>query len=299
MNKWALILLLLASIVFADIHIQTFIGDASCDGEATIDKVTTAGNSDSTACVSAGRYLAVNVLSADPTFQCNFYSDEACQDLIGTLDTPGVCTLLTGTSLTCFTTSQPAVVVVPGSAPVTAPAPTANPVATVSTGKSLITVDLGGAVLVQSGVQTSCGATACDPTTPLTKPFQHLNEDCTLSVTMTGSYDNADERDYMSGLMQAAVTQTDTNSRVDTTGSAEDDDLILDSISFASVVLKGSDDNAIQAQMMYSVGVSCVPPANADCNSLEQTITSDLLSKVPGAGEVLSTLFEIFVCGES
>ncbi|OCT47063.1 hypothetical protein CLCR_02577 [Cladophialophora carrionii] len=293
MNNWALILLLLASTVFADIHIQTFIGDASCDGQATIDKVTTADNSDSTACVSAGQYLAVNVLSADPTFQCNFYSDEACQDLIATLDTPGVCTLLTGRGLTCFTTSQPANVVVPGSAPV----PTANPVATVSTGKSIITVDRGGAVLVQSGVETSCGATACDPTTPFTKPFQHLNMDCTLSVTMTGSYDNADERDYMSGLMQAATTQTDTNNRVDTTGSAEGDNLLLDSISFASVVLKGSDDNAIQAQMTYSVGVSCMPPANADCNSLEGTITSALLSQVPAVGGVLSTLFEIVVCG--
>ncbi|KIW66010.1 hypothetical protein PV04_08218 [Phialophora macrospora] len=296
MDKWALLSLLLVGIVSADIHIQTFTDDASCDGEPTIDKVTTADNSDSNACVSAGQYLAVNVLSADPTFQCNFFSDDACQNLIATLDTPGVCTFLTGTSLTCFTTSEPAVVVVAPPAPVPAPA---HPVATVSTGKSLLTVDLGGAVLVQSGVETSCGATACDPTTPFTKPFQHFNKDCTLSVTMEGSYDNTDERDYMSGLLQTAAGQTDANSRLDTTGSAEDNDLVLDSISFASVVLRGSDDNAIQAQMMYSVSVSCAAPSSADCNTLEKTLTSEVLSKVPAVGEILSTVFNIFVCGDS
>jgi hypothetical protein len=295
MDKLALLSLLLVGIVSADIHIQTFTDDASCDGEPTIDQVTTFENSDSSACVAAGQYLAVNVLSADPTFQCNFYSDDACQNLIATLDTPGVCTLLTGTGLNCFTTSQQAVVV-GGITQVPAPA---HPIATVSTGKSLITVDFSGAVLAQAGVQKSCGATACDPTTPFTKPFQHFNKDCTLSVTMTGSYDNTDERDYMGGLLEAAVRQTDANSRVDLTGSSEDNNLVLDSISFASVVLKGSDDNAIQAQMTYSVAVTCAETSDADCNSLENTITSELLGAVPGVGEVLSLVFDIFACGGS
>jgi hypothetical protein len=283
MNKLALIFFF--GLASADISLQVF-DQGGCQGNVANNIHSNLANpQDSSGCIAPGQYSSIGILTADPGFQCNLYSDAECQNFLTDASTAGVCTEITGNGVICFSQAL-------------FDNPFAESTAEVTLGLTLITVDLASNTLVYAAVSAGCGANGCDPTTPFTKSFDHFNKDCTLSVSMEGNYDSTNQRDYMSGLLQSAMEAADTNFRQDLTGSSEDNDDVLDTLSFSQVVISNTQSGANEAQMSVTVTVDCAPSSLADCQSLLDQVTTTALGAVPGVGGILASAFSV-VCQNS
>lgn len=289
------------------------------DSTTTFNDIACDNDGQNLRCIDPGRvFNGVLVAEADPGFVCNFFDGPACTgNFLGLLDssTTGNCQnrkprSALGRSAKCFsnkpvdpstcTTSTPPSVAVSAAATAAA-APASSFNASVSVGKTLISVDIPGESLVHRGVAASCNGLICDPTTPFNEGFSHFGKSCALLVKMDGTFENTDQRDYMANLMAKAVGITDANSRGDCAESTETIfdtcPTVLDSISFAEVVLRQGDN--IVGQMTYTVEVACQKPCNADCSKLTEDITGAVLSAVPGVGSVLSEIFKVVICGDT
>ncbi|KAK6359338.1 hypothetical protein TWF696_000499 [Orbilia brochopaga] len=229
-------------------------------------------------CVASNIYQSVGVLSADPGFQCNLYSDPGCQNFMSTVSAGGLCTNVIGQGVICFSQAQ-------------FDNPFAGTVAQVQVGTNILTVDRGGGFLVQSGVNQACGDRGCDPTNVFSKPFRHFNKDCTLTVQMAGNYGDTNQRDYIVGLLRQAYESATTNVRADLRQSAADDNLVRDVPSFVQVVIDRNGNN--QAEMSVSMNVACNPPSKGLCDDAVSGVTSAALGAVPSVGGVLAVVFEI------
>ncbi|KAK3707750.1 hypothetical protein LTR37_011927 [Vermiconidia calcicola] len=221
-------------------------------------------------------------------FQCNIYSDGACQNFVGTVKpspalTRDICNGIPGSGITCF--NQAAF-----------DNPFADSTAEVTVGSKQITVDIDGKSLAFLSIDQACNDNGCDPTNKFTHPFEHSNKDCTESVTVEGNYDNADQREYMKSLLGETLLKTESNRRLDLCCSSEDNNIIKDVASFAQVVVNDALGNN-QAQMSVTVGVDCIDTTALDCASTRNTLTEAALSTVPAVGGLAAGIFKV-LCGK-
>ncbi|KAF3928574.1 hypothetical protein AA313_de0200970 [Arthrobotrys entomopaga] len=268
----------------ADISLQAF-DQMDCTGNV-INNVHSnpSAPQDASGCIALNQFQSVGIVTVDPGFKCNIYSDAACQDFLASFTSAGTCTNVIATGVICFSQAL-------------FDNPFAESNVQVQLGQKIITVDLEGNVLVQAGKNQACGNSGCDPSNPFSKGFSHFNKDCSLTVTMHGNYDNTNERDYMAALLAQTMSTAETNLRLDLTGSSEDDDRVLDLPSFAQVVINDKNGNN-QAEMTVQFDVACNPPSAGDCNSLLDVVTSTVLGQVPEVGGLLAQAFQV-VCSAS
>ena len=299
---------LLFAAASADIGLSTF-SNAGCtlggpgEGDFSGNLSSFGVGSD---CIATTGVQSSVIRFADPGFQCQFFSDNNCAanggQLVNTLPVPlsvGVCispmnvqSYRCGQNLPVPAVPSPTVAAPPAAETTSLTGITAE----VSIGKTLITADAGGVGLVRTGVDTSCGETACDPTTQAKPGFSHFNKQCQQIITMSGRYDNSTVRDYMAALLAGAAGRTDTNFRIDTTGSAEDNDRVLDTVTFATVTLLNAGEGS-PGTMTYELGVECQVQSDGDCHSLVGTVTGDLLKAIPAVGGLVAAAFNIIVQG--
>ncbi|OAP55713.1 hypothetical protein AYL99_09865 [Fonsecaea erecta] len=272
----------------ADISLQ-IITDNNCGadgGEILQDIHANLGNQfDSTECIATGQYNSVNLVSVDPGFQCNLYGDAACANFLRTVNTVG-CEPIIGLGTICFDQSL-------------FTNPFAQSTAVISVGTQPINLfggDLFDAV-VKSSVQHSCSDTGCDNTNPLvlttnippSNPACHegldqidpsacATEDCTTTVTLTGNFDNSNERDYMESLLQNVAAG-----------------IVSNPVSFLQVEMK-SPSSAVQAGLTLDFVSQCnsvSPPSSFDCSSAISDVGSAALALIPDVGGVIATIFQV------
>ncbi|KAJ6260188.1 hypothetical protein Dda_4412 [Drechslerella dactyloides] len=261
------------------ITLQTY-DSMGCEGNVITNVRSIPGApKDSSGCVALNQFQSVGVLNANPGFQCNIYSDPTCQNFMTTFKAGGVCTNIIATGVICFNQGL-------------FDNPFAASTAQVQVGTRIVTVDRDGGFLTRSAAIQACGNSGCDPTNPSTKPWSHFNKDCTQSISMSGNYDNTDQRDYMVGILAQAMSSGTTNTRADLRGSAADDNVVRDVPSFIQVVINDQNGNN-QAQMTVTPSVECSPPSDGNCNGLLGQITSAVLGSVPSVGGLLALGFEI------
>ena len=271
--------LFLVGFAAADISLQPFT-DSDCGGTAISNIHSNAANpQDGSGCIATNQYQSVQAISVDSGFQCNVFSDSACQNFLQSITAVG-CTNVIGTGVICFSQALFSNAF-------------AQSTATVTIGQSIVVSDTGGVPLANAGVNSGCqSSTGCDPTSKFSQSWSHLNKDCSFTVTMSGSYANTNERDYMKGLIAQALVSGTANTRQDLTGSAETNDVIFDMPSFVQVVVTGP-DSAIQAQMTATLAVECLPASDGDCQSILATLTTAALGAVPEVGGVLAGAFTV------
>ncbi|KAK5059906.1 hypothetical protein LTR84_009789 [Exophiala bonariae] len=279
----------LALAAAGDISLQAFT-DSSCggDGGTAIQNVHADGSDvhDSSGCRAQGQYNSVNVVSVDPGFRCNVYGDSACQNFLETVLTVS-CTPVIGQGVICF--NQAAF-----------DNPFVESTSAVAIGSTTVNV-VGGDSLqnqLNNAVNQACtSGTACDPThtlvlhqtfdPPAGKEFCSnggqlidksgcTSEDCSTTISISGSFNDNNQRDYMKGLLQSAA------------GS------IPSPVTFLQVQVL-SKTKAIQAQMSVTVSTQCTavaPPSGFTCSSALKDIVSAALATVPGVGGISSLAFQ-------
>lgn len=134
---------LLIRLTTAAISLATFQA-TDCSGNLDTNVHSNPANgAESSDCVATNQFNAVQVVSADQGFQCNIYSDRACQNFLDTFQTAGVCGAVIGSGVICFSQAD-------------FDNPLAGATAAMTVGTTLLTVTTAGSSLVSSGTQTSC-----------------------------------------------------------------------------------------------------------------------------------------------
>ncbi|RVX70635.1 hypothetical protein B0A52_05287 [Exophiala mesophila] len=170
--------------------------------------------------------------------------------------------------------------------------PLAGSTAQVTIGTQYLTADLSGSGLIEGAADNACGTNGCDSGNPFERDWDHLNKDGTFSVSMSGNYDNTDQRDYMRNLLAKAMNLATKNSRVDLCCSSENNNNIHDVPSFAQVVLNDNRGNNV-AQMSASLKLTVDAKSSSDCDSILAQVTEFALGEVPGVGGFLAAAFKI------
>jgi hypothetical protein len=211
--------LLFFRLTTATISVQAF-SDANCAGATVGSNVQPNGANllESSGCIASSTYNSINILRADAGFICDFFEDPLCQVQVagtgGTGNDPLGCFAVTGQGITCKSLDKIL-------------NPLAGTTGTVTIGSSKLVADVGGdaANHVRDAVLVSCGDTGCDPNTPAVHTFQRLTqcfrvvgetgianldvceapENCVQRTTLTGNYDNLDQRQYMADLLGATM----------------------------------------------------------------------------------------------
>ncbi|EWC45497.1 hypothetical protein DRE_00896 [Drechslerella stenobrocha 248] len=261
----------LLGIVLADISLQTF-SLMGCEGNIINNiRPNPGAPRESSGCVANNIFQSVGVLSALPGYQCNVYSDASCQNYLTTFKSGGLCTNVIAQGVICFSQAL-------------FDNPFAYSTAQVQIGSRIVTVD-------RAAIQ-SCGNSGCDPSNPFSTPWRHFNKNCQQTISMTGNYDDTNQRDYMIGLLDRALEIATTNFRADLRGSSANDNLVRDVPSFIQVVMNDKVGNN-QAEMAVRLDVQCNPPVNGDCTGVLAQLTAAGLGAVPAVGGLLAAGFRI------
>jgi hypothetical protein len=280
---------LLVGFVAADgVTLQLFDGPSCNQNSQAPDKVvanvnTNSGNqNDGSGCVAAN-FVSAKIINFQNGFKCNIYSDSGCQNFVQSITAPDGCDAIPGSSALCFNQAL-------------FDNPLAESKASITVGSQDMPVAPNTPILVADAVALACGDTGCDPTHKQTFPFNHFNKNGMGTVTMTGSYSDTNQREYMKNLLVQVVSDAAHNTRVDTTGSSEDDDIVTDQFTFFQVVIRDENGN-IQCQMTVSFDVAVESPKQGDCGILGDA-EKLALGAIPGVGGILATSFD-FVCQHS
>lgn len=225
-------------------------------------------------------FNSVKLTSLPPGFACNFFSDTQCQTLTGSLDHKDGCDVLQGASVMCFNKDQ-------------ANNKFQDSSVSLAVGIKSIGVSQNTASLFIEGIQQACGETGCDPTNQRSFPYQHFNQDGLTTITLTGSYSNTDQRDYMQAILVSAQQKTLHNLGVDTKGSPENADLVADQFTFFQIVIRGP-DGGIQCQMTATINTTTQPAKQGDCGVVG-TLESFVLGSIPAVGGLAAKAFH-YVC---
>ncbi|KAF3910578.1 hypothetical protein ABW21_db0202720 [Orbilia brochopaga] len=273
-------LLFLSPIAAQDmINLLTY-SSMGCEGNIIFNARNNPSNQrELSGCIAGNQFQSVGVLTSSPGLQCNIYSDPGCQFFLSTVSAGGLCTNVIGQGVICFSQAQ-------------FDNPFAASVAQVQLGTKIVTVDRPGGFLVQSGTNQACGNNGCDPTNQFSKPWRHFNKDCTLTVQVSGNYDDTNQRDYMIAILRQAQESATTNARADLRGSSADDNSVRDVPSFVQVVINDR-NGGNQAEMAVRMNVECNPPEDGNCDSLLGVVTSTVLGLVPRVGGLLAGAFDI------
>lgn len=277
----------------ADISLQSF-NDDLCGGDGgTVTQNVHASGSDqfeSSQCQASGQFGSINIVSVDAGFQCNIYGDAACANFLQSVSTVA-CTTIVGQGAICF--NQAAFT-----------NPFVDSTAVVTVGTQAIQF-VGGDSLqnqLNTAVSQACPSSGgCDSTNTLTRTqtFGPSNptacnegldqipgaraacssEDCTSVISLSGNFDNSNQRDYMKGLMQGALNNAPSP------------------VSFLQVDINDKNgDN--QASLQAVVTTQCVtvpPPSAIDCSDAFKDGVSAGLSAIPDVGGFLAAAFQV-VC---
>ncbi|KIW21667.1 hypothetical protein PV08_02247 [Exophiala spinifera] len=286
--KGFLSLFSLILVVAADISLQTFIDDnCGADGSTAIQDVHANGKDtvDSSGCELQGQFNSVNIVSVDPGFKCNIYSDTACQNFIMSTEIVA-CTPVIGQGVSCFNQA-------------TFDNPFIESTSDVAIGALTVQV-VGGDSLqnqINNAVNQACtSGSACDPTNTLVlsqtfgpgnpacneglqdiDPKACSSETCTTTISMSGSFDDNNQRDYMKAVIQKALNNTPAL------------------VSFVAVQVVDK-NKALQASMTVSTASQCTtirPPPDFQCSDTLKDLVSGALGLVPDVGGVASLSFQV------
>jgi len=275
------ILSLLVGLAAADgITVQLF-DDDNCSSDVLANVASNSGNQfDNSGCI-ANTFTGIKGLNLSPGFQCNIYSDASCSNFVGSVTALDPCDVIPGEGIECFSQAL-------------FDNPFAESIAEVTVGTNTLTSDQDVADLVSDGIKQACGSTGCDPTNKASFPFNHLNQEGQQTVSLSGNYDNTNQRDYMMNVLTTVVQDTIQNARVDTTGSSESDDLIADIFSFYQIVINDQNGNN-QAEMSVTIEVTTNAAKAGDCGGIIGQVEGAALGEIPAVGGILAKAFNV-VC---
>ncbi|KAJ2984285.1 hypothetical protein NQ176_g53 [Zarea fungicola] len=281
-----LIFALFASFAAADgISLQLFDGPSCNQNSQQPDKVVanvntnSAGKVDTSGCFAAA-FKSARVISFTEGFKCNVYRDSSCKDFSQSITAQDGCDAIPGSSVLCF--NQAAV-----------DNPFAQSKVSITVGSKEITVNQDTPALLFEGIGLACGDTGCDPTNKRRFPFQHFNQDGFESISLTGSYENVNQRDYMRAILGKVVSEAAHGFGVDTTGSTEGRGLFASQYTFFQIVIRDK-GGSIQAQMTATIDVTTQSTKEGDCGIVGQ-LEKLALKQIPAIGGLLASSFD-FVC---
>lgn len=296
--------LCLISIASADNLLQPF-SDGNCGlsgGTALVNVQPNPANQfESSGCITGGQFQSVKYATIDQGFVCNLYSDSACQNFLQTIGAASgfvTCEAVIGAGVICF-------------AQALFDNPFAFSQAQVTIGQTSIlgsqgTFDgpQGMDIVVANAVAKACTDNGCDPNTPGTVNFDvatctflvGCDKSKTMSVSVSGNFDNASQRDYMRNILQTVFKQGTTVINDPNTFSNNGDSLV-NVVSFAQVVIGGPQGTALEdtnlAEMSISISVSDNSSGGFDCEGILGTITESSLEAIPGVGGFAAPAFSI------
>jgi hypothetical protein len=296
--------LLLVDSALASIRIIAFT-DSGCGSDSgtllntvqsnPADKVQSSG------CIAmTSNFGSIAVSDADTGFTCNLYSDINCQSIVTSLVGPvkggTACHPVIGQSASCFCDacfSNPFAV---SKAEVTLSQKvvqgTQGPLITESGAVQGLKAQL------QAAINQDCSFNGCLGSKPFEQDFsligscgdaKQCGEKCTQSITVTGDFDDTNQKDYMQALLLAALTEANKHTDTQVEQSAEDG--IQNIVSGAQVVINDQNGND-QASMKVLFSVSCSNDApDLDCGGDLPTAISTVLGLVPEVGGFLAAGF--------
>lgn len=274
----------LAHITSASISLATF-AQPNCNGQLSDNIRSNAANfADSSECIATNQFGSVEIISSTQGFTCHVYSDRACANFLDTFSTTGECSSIIGSGVICF--SQAAF-----------DNPLEGADGQLSLGGKFVTTFRTGGELIRLGVGQACSNNACDPTNPFNEPADPVIEGRgTFFVTVDGNFDNTDQRDYMSNVLQTAFDLAQTADRPNPLAFLNgqgtlDRPFIRDVPTFGQVVINDARGNNL-AQM--SVRLSHVESeTEGNCESAIAKISEAVIAAIPVVGGVGGIIFKV------
>lgn len=289
MIRTAILLPVLARLVSASISLATF-SQPNCGGEIGNNvRSNTANQFQSSECIATNQFSSVEVITADPGFQCNIYSDRACANYLGTFETTGECGSIIGSGVICF--SQNAF-----------DNPLDGAVGNLLVGSKFVTVVKQASELVQLGVGQACNDVGCDPTNSFSEIQNPMSTKELVTVSVEGNYDNSAQRDYMRNVLQEAFRMAqspDRNNPMAFLGVSPDDPtlavlqdpFIHDIPTFGQVVLNDAQGRTL-AEMSIRITQTDSETQKA-CEDSVGKIAGAALSAIPVVGGVAGLIFTV------
>ncbi|KAF2104826.1 hypothetical protein NA57DRAFT_51625 [Rhizodiscina lignyota] len=299
MNSWAVPFLLgleQLALVSGEISLNLFT-DPDCGGDGGTlvggNIQDNPGNPlDNSNCVAQGDFSSINILKADPGFQCNVFNDPQCplSSLLASFTEVG-CTNIIGQAASCFNHAL-------------LDNPFAEGNATVSIGRNPVqVVGLGSGDTLQNELNNAVGqacssGTTCDPTNTLVlkQTFGPTNpacneglgdipaakaacssEDCTTTIALSGQFGNGNERDYMKSLMQGTMN------------------VLPSLVSFLAVDVTAPNNDQL-ANIQVTVTTQCTtvpPPSSFTCDGDLAGAISAVVGAIPEVGGIIAAGFVV------
>jgi hypothetical protein len=265
--------LLFLGLVAADgISVQVFESE-NCSGNQ-LDTAASVGGSlhEASACIPTNNFASVNVTQINKGYQCNLYSDTSCQQFFESAIAPGcLSTILFGRGIICFSQQL-----------------FENPFA-----KSTTTVTIGG--LTTQGDRGG----ACDPTNQSHDGNEHFNHDpnkCKLTTSLSGSFPNAVQREYMRDILSQAMDKATQGPITDLKSSPENNNVVFFPPTFGKIEVK-DETGALQASLEARLSLGgCDKDKATDCGGIETKLAAAALGAVPRAGGLLAAAFKVVAC---
>lgn len=269
----------------AGITFQVYDGPSCNQNSLKPDKVIQNINSNSGNGVESSGCTAVSFKSGkfvqfSDGFKCNIYSDFSCKNFVLSVTAPDGCDSQPGNSVLCFSQAE-----------------FDNPFATshvsITVGSKEVGVSQNVGSLFTEGIALACGDTGCDPTNKRSFPYNHFNQHGQTSISLTGSYQNTNQRDYMKALLTSVQSKTLHGLGVDGSGSSANDNLIATQFTFFQVVIRDQ-GGSIQCQMTATIDTSSQKQGPGDCGIVGK-LESAALQAIPAVGGLLAKAFD-FTC---
>lgn len=290
----------------AGITLQAFT-DSTCGDDGGIVRMTVADNPSgdialNSGCQSSLAFNSVDVTNADPGSTCNIFSDTSCSNFVATVSQSG-CSQTTGQSIICFAQTAAQALSKNPFALSTAQVTVGTKAIAASTGSFFGSDPKGQGAQIAAAVSQACAGGACDDTNPLSLSFTAVGDcgdprqcgsTCSQTISVEGNFDNNDQRDYMSNLLQTALTKASNPNLTGVSGLACNDGSCQNVISFGEVVINDKDGNN-QAEMIVRTNVQCAnnPSSDIDCQGILGTVTAAALGAVPEVGGLLALTFTV------
>lgn len=277
---------LLVSFAAADgITFQLFDGPSCNQNRFKPDKVVANVNSNSGAGVQSSGCVAATFKSAkfaqfSPGFKCNIYTDSACQLFSQSVTAPDGCDSFPGSSVLCFSQAE-------------FDNPFVDSKVSITVGSKDVGVSSNIVSAVKLAIEVTCTDTGCDPTNKQQFPYRHFNQNGATTVSLTGSYQNTNQRDYMKSLLLSVQRTTIHNEAIDTRGSSENDNKVASQFTFFQVVIRDRNGN-IQSEMAATIDTTTQKQNEGDCGIIGK-LESAALGALPAVGGLLAKSFD-FVC---
>ncbi|KAJ2973623.1 hypothetical protein NQ176_g6502 [Zarea fungicola] len=284
--KFTIASLLAASLVAADgVTFQLYNGPSCNQNKLKPDKVVANINSNSGADKSSSGCIAATFKSGkfikfQNGFKCNIYKDSGCADFIGAVTAQDGCDSFPGGSVQCFNQAE-------------FDNPFTDSKVSITVGSKDVGVSQNTGSLFIEGIGQACGDTGCDPTNKRSFPYRHFNQNGFTSISVTGTYANTNQRDYMKAILVAVQTKTLHDLGVDLKGSSANDNLTANQFTFFQVVIRDR-NGSIQAQMTATVDTTTQKQKEGDCG-LVGDVEKFALSQIPAVGGLAAKAFDI-VC---